>query len=285
MRQYREYAAWQRASATSTAEDGAPAYWQHKLDGAREFTMPNDHGHPGSYSRPYSMHLHQIEAEVMDAAAALATATRSTLFTVMLSAFYILAHQLTGATDLAIRAFTAGRNEEQFQNTTGLFLNCVPFRTDIADCASFRDVVLATRETFIDAIAYELPVNVLEQAFPDFTKSREDLRTSQFIIASQQGQLSDDLTLAIAEGARVTTERMLQGSQARDIPSGTVWNLSVRPSGELNGDVLFNLDEFDESTVAGWAAGLRRSLADAVREPDHDWRLLPDPAARRGNRV
>jgi hypothetical protein len=285
MRQYREYAAWQRASATSTAEDGAPAYWQHKLDGAREFTMPNDHGHPGSYSRPYSMHLHQIEAEVMDAAAALATATRSTLFTVMLSAFYILAHQLTGATDLAIRAFTAGRNEEQFQNTTGLFLNCVPFRTDIADCASFRDVVLATRETFIDAIAYELPVNVLEQAFPDFTKSREDLRTSQFIIASQQGQLSDDLTLAIAEGARVTTERMLQGSQARDIPSGTVWNLSVRPSGELNGDVLFNLDEFDESTVAGWAAGLRRSLADAVREPDHDWRLLLDPAARRGNRV
>src|SRR6202044_3662255 len=34
MRQYREYAAWQRANATSTAEDGAPAYWRRKLDGA-----------------------------------------------------------------------------------------------------------------------------------------------------------------------------------------------------------------------------------------------------------
>ena len=49
----------------------------------------------------------------------------------MLSAFYVLAHKITGATDLAIRAFTAGRNELQFQNTMGLFLNCVPFRTDI----------------------------------------------------------------------------------------------------------------------------------------------------------
>ena len=278
MRQYREYAAWQRANATSTAEDGAPAYWRHKLDGAREFTMPNDHGHPDSYSRPYSMHVHNIESEVMNAASALATATRSTLFTVMLSAFYILAHELTGTTDLAIRAFTAGRNELEFQNTMGLFLNCVPFRTDIADCTSFRDVVMATRETFIDAMAYELPVNVIEQAFPDFTKSREDLRTSQFIIANQQRQLGDEVIFPIAEGARAESDRMLQGSEVHDIPSGTVWNLDVRPSGELNGDVLFNLDEFDESTVAGWAAGLRRILAGGVREPDRDWRLLAVPA-------
>jgi len=285
VRQYREYAAWQRASAASTAEDGAPRYWQHKLDGAREFTIPNDHGHPGSYSRPYSMHVHDIEPEVMTAAAALATATRSTVFTVMLSAFYLLAHQLTGTTDLAIRAFTAGRDELQFQNTMGLFLNCVPFRTDIGGCTSFRDIVTATRETFIDAMAHELPVNVIEQAFPGFLTSREDLRTSQFIIANQQGQLGEDLTFPIAEGACWAGDGMLEGQEVRDIPSGTVWNLSARPSGELNGDVLFNLDEFDESTVAGWAAGLRQILAAAVREPDRDWRLLTGPASRQENRV
>ncbi|MGH3284679.1 MAG: condensation domain-containing protein [Streptosporangiaceae bacterium] len=274
IRQYREYAAWQRANATSTAEDGAPTYWQHKLDGAREFTMPNDHGHPDSYSRHYSQRVHDIEPEVMTAASALATATRSTLFTVMLSAFYILAHKLTGTTDLAIRAFTAGRDELQFQNTMGLFINCVPFRTDIADCTSFRDIVMATRETFIDAMAHELPVNVIEQTFPDFVKSREDLRTSQFIIANQQGQLGGDLTHPIAEGARVVSGQPLEGQEVHDIPSGVVWNLYPRPSGELYGEVLYNLDEFDESTVAAWAADLRRILAGAVREPDRDWRLL-----------
>src|ERR1700733_6779264 len=278
VRQYREYAAWQRAVATSTAEDGAPAYWRGQPGGAREFTMPNDHGPPASYSRPYSMHVHDIEAEIMTAAAALATATRSTVFTVELAAFYILAHTITGHTDLAIRAFTAGRSELEFQDTMGLFLNCVPFRTDIAQCASFRDVVVAARETFIDAMAYELPVNVIEQAFPDFTKSREDLRTSQFIIANQQGQLGEDLTFAIAEGACWANDRMLEGQEVHDIPSGTVWNLAAQPSGGLNGGVLYNLDEFEESTVAGWAAGLRRVLAGAGREPDRDWRLLAGPA-------
>jgi hypothetical protein len=285
LRQYREYAAWQRAGATSTAEDGAPAYWQHKLDGAREFTIPNDHGHPASYSRPYSMHVHDIEPEIMTGVSALATATRSTMFTVMLSAFYILAHTLTGTTDLAIRAFTAGRDELQFQNTMGLFLNCVPFRTDIAGCTSFRDIVMATRETFVDAMAHELPVNVIEQTFPGFLKSREDPRTSQFIIANQQGHLGDELTLAIAEGARGASDGMLEGQEVHDIPSGMVWNLSAEPSGRLNGGVLFNPGEFDENTVAGWAASLRQILASAVREPDRDWKLLTGPPSQHENRV
>jgi condensation enzyme len=285
VRQYREYAAWQHATAASTAEDGAPAYWRDKLDGAREFTIPNDHGHPESYSQHYSLHGHTIEAEIMNGTAALATATRSTVFTVMLAAYYVLAQQITGATDLAIRAFTAGRNELEFQDTMGLFLNCVPFRTSIAGCTSFRDVVLATKETFIDAMAYELPVNWIEQTFPDFTRSRENLRTSQFIIANQQGQHGEDRTFTIAEGAQWAGDGTLEAEEVHDIPSGTVWNLTARASGELHGGVLFNRDEFDESTVAGWAAGLRQILADAVREPDQDWRLLAGPASRQENRV
>jgi hypothetical protein len=272
-RQYREYAAWQRANAANPAEDGAPRYWLDKLHGAREFTMPNDHGHPDSYSRPYSMHIHVVDADVIAAASALAADTRSTLFTVMLSAFYVLAHNITGATDLAIRAFTAGRNEEQFQDTMGLFLNVAPFRTNLADCTSFRDIVARTKETLIDALAHELPVNVIEQTFPDFIKSREDPRTSQFIISNLQSQFGD-LTLPIAEGAREVAERLLQEPVHHDIPSGMVWNLSVELSGDMYGGVLFNLDEFDESTVEGWVADLLRILTGAVGEPDRDWKLL-----------
>jgi condensation enzyme len=271
--QYRDYSEWQRAAAASPAEDGAPHYWQEKLRGAREFTMPTDREHPESYSHPYSLINYRVDADVMSAASALATAARGSLFTVLLSTFYVLAYNVTGATDLSIRAFTAGRDEPQFQNTMGLFLNVVPFRTGLDDCVTFRDVVARTKESFIDGIAHELPVNVIEQTLPEFVTSREDSRTAQFIIANFQSQFGD-LSIPIADGAREIHERLLEEPEHADIPSGMVWNLDLIPSGELFGGVLYNLDEFDERTVTGLVAAMQRILPAAVADPDQDWRTL-----------
>ena len=272
MRQYREFAEWQRASA-STPDDGALKYWAEKLDGARETVMPNDHPHPDLYSRPYSMHVFGVDADTMAAATALATATRGTRFMVMLSAIYVLMNQITGATDLTVPAITAGRNELEFHNTMGLFLNVLPFRTEIADCTSFRDVVLKTRETFIDAMANELPIGLLEQTFPDYIKSREDRRTSQLLISDAQSQYGE-MTLPIAEGAKEAGKLLLEEEVSSDIPSGTVWYLSAGADGTLYGAMHYNLDEFEQSTVQGWSTGLKQILASAARDPDQDWRQL-----------
>ena len=273
MRQYREYAEWQRANAVSTSDDSELKYWADKLDGAREFVIPNDHGHPERYSRPYSLHVFAIGADTMAAAAVLAKAIRGTQFTVMLSAIYVLANQVTGATDLTVRAVTAGRNELAFHNTMGLFLNVVPFRTEIAGCASFRDIVLKTRETFIDVIANELPASVIEQAFPDFIRSRKDSRMSELLILQPPAQYGE-MILPIAEGAREIDEVLLEEAESTDIPTGTQWHLSTQPDGSLNGSVHFNLDEFEESTVRGWTTRFKRILASAIRDQGQDWRQL-----------
>jgi len=273
MRQYREYAQWQRDSAASTGDDGALSYWASKLDGALETVLPNDHGYPERYSRPYTLHGYTIDADTMAGVADLATATRGTRFTVMLSAIYVLASRLTGTTDLAIRALTAGRNELQFQNTLGLFLNVLLLRTDIGGCASFRDIVLETRETFIDAMAHELPIGIIEQTFPDCVKPREDRRMSHLLISDNPGR-AGALTLPIAEGARDIGGAQPEEAETTDIPSGTVWYLNPLPDGTLTGGMHFNRDEFDESTVVGWSTALKQILASAVRDPGQDWRQL-----------
>jgi condensation enzyme len=274
MRQYREYVDWQRANATSTDDDGALSYWAAKLDGAREFVMPTDHGHPPRYTSPYSMHIFSADADTMGAAADLATATRGSLFMVAFSAIYILASQITGATDLTLLAVTSGRNELEFHNTMGLFLNVLPFRTEIASCASFRDVVRSTRETFIDAMAYELPAGLLEQTFPDYIRSREDTRMAQFLISDSSPTDGGTATFPIAEGAKGIDASILQDAETHDLPGGgTVWYLSMHPD-YLHGSVQFNRDEFEASTVQGWTASLKRILASAVRDPDQDWKHL-----------
>jgi len=184
----------------------------------------------------------------------------------------LLANQLTGATDLTVRSITSGRNELAFHNTMGLFLNVVPFRTEIADCASFRDVVVKNRETFIDVIANELPAGVLEQTFPDYIKSREDKRMSLFLLSVPQSQFGE-MTFPIAEGA-TGIESRVDREEGADVPSGMVWYLNTKPDGALGGSVQFNLDEFEASTAHAWAAAFKRILASAVRHPDQDWRQL-----------
>jgi condensation enzyme len=219
------------------------------------------------------MHVFSIDADTMASANDLAAATRGTRFTVLLSAIYVLANQITGGTDLTVKAVTAGRNELQFHNTIGMYLNNLPFRTEIADCTSFRDVVLKTRETFIDAVANELPAGLLEQAFPDYIRSREDTRVSQLLILQPPSQYGE-LTLPIAEGATEVDEVLLEETESSDVLGGMEWHLTTLPDGSLSGAVHYNLDEFEQDTVQGWSARLRRILTSAVRDPDQDWRRL-----------
>jgi hypothetical protein len=135
-------------------------------------------------------------------------------------------------------------------------------------------VVLKTRDTFIDAMAHELPAGLLEQTFPDYIRSREDTRMAQFLISDTLSQ-DGAMTLPIAEGAKGLDERLPQDAETHDLPGGgTVWYLSMEPDGALNGLVQFNLDEFEASTAQGWTAGLKQILASAVRDPDLDWRQL-----------
>src|SRR5262249_9654081 len=80
-----------------------------------------------------------------------------------------------------------------------------------------------------------------------------------------------NLTIPIADGAYEIRDRVLPEPEHPDVPRGMVWNLNVLESGALTGGVLFNLNEFDELTVAGWVADLARILSAAVKEPDRTW--------------
>jgi hypothetical protein len=273
VRQYREYAAWQRASLADAAAEDARSYWQETLAAARIFTLPSDHVRPEIYSRPYSAYNYSISAGAMRRAPALATEMRCSLFMVLLAAFNVLASNITGDTDLVVRAFTTGRNEPQFYDTIGLFMNLVPFRTNLAGCTSFRDVVASTRDTCLDAYANEIPIHNIEQDCPDLNLPHGEPRRSQFILGMFQSQF-DEATLRIADSLTHIVKRELPDQEHTDIPNGLVWDMTVLASGELAGEVAYNRDEFEEATVAGWTSDYRRILSGALDSPDRAWKTL-----------
>jgi hypothetical protein len=270
-KQYRDYAEWQEASAADTSD--ARLYWRSKLRGARVFALPNDRPRPEVYSRPFSGYHYVVRADEMATARRFALDMRSTMFMVLMAAFSVLGYEITGRADPGIRALTFGRDEPAFQNTVGLFLNVVPFQTDIGRCASFREIVASTRDTCIDAYAHEVPITVIEQDLPDFNAPHDDPKNSQFLLGMYQAQ-PGGATLPIADGAYMFLKRTRPSSEASDVPSGLVWSMSVGGAGDLNGEVVYNLDEFDEQKVTGWVSDYNRILRKLVSEPDREWRQL-----------
>jgi len=114
---------------------------------------------------------------------------------------------------------------------------------------------------------------MLEQAFPDFIRSRENTRMSQVLFLQTPSQFGA-MVLPIAQGATEVDEVLLAEAESSDILSGTEWHLSPQPDGTLSGSVHFNLDDFEEGSLERWTAALKRILASAVRDPGQDWRQL-----------
>jgi hypothetical protein len=272
-KQYREFAAWQRAGLEEPASESARAFWRQKLAGAHVFTMPNDRPTPEVYTRPYSVYNYYIDADIVSTASALAGQTRSSLFMILLAAFNVLASQLSDATDPAVLVMTNGRGEAQFRQTIGVFLNLVPMHTEIGSCTTFSEVVSLTRDTCVDAYENEIAIHHIEEELPEFSKPSEDPRRTELVFDMFQPQFNNP-DMGIGERSHEILERELPQLECPDIPGGMVWSLINLPSGQVMGTVVYNMDELDERTVIEWVSAYQRILSGAIMDPGREWKKL-----------
>jgi hypothetical protein len=270
---YRDFVAWEQARS---ADGGVAAkYWREKLSGARIFALPRDHPVPGAYSRPYSAYYFSIDPGVTAEIVALSTAMRSSVFMILLAAFNVLTYEITGTTDPVINTFSTGRNDPRTHNIVGSIVNTLPLRTSMDGCVTFRDVVACTRRTCLEAYSHEIPTEYIEREAPNLNEPLDDPMRCNFFAFSMPQPHVDDAELEFADSACLVRNAVVQReSESTDIGEGCVWYQDLLPSVELSGAIRFNLDEFNEDTVIGWASAYRRILSGAVLDPDGDWKKL-----------
>lgn len=272
-RQYREFAQWQRDEGARPDAAEVRAYWKERMRGARIFAAPTDRPAPEQHTSPYSAHHFTVDAGAMAAAGALAAEVGGGPEVAVLAAFNLLIHRVAGTTDQAVDTLTPGRTDPRFDGTVGAVMNFLVFRTDLAGCATFRDVVHATQDTCREAYAHEMPIQHIESEVPELmTPNEEPLLTN--CILGVFPALFDEAELPLADGVRKVRARTLPTPVGPWIPHGVAWTLHLAPDGALHGYVQYNREELDEPTAAGWAHAYRDALAEGARQPDRDWRTL-----------
>lgn len=263
-----EFTLFQMDSVQSEATQQSLRYWKTKLDGAQIVGVKTDRPADPNLINRYTAHRYVFDAELTSATLKFAATTRSTAFMVLMAAYKVLLHKRTGATDLVVPTFTSGRNDERFLETVGPIFNYLLLRTDIGDCANFREVVAKVRTTCFEAYTNDAPFPLVAEQSQEVLAPFMDptVAVIAFEVLQSPGEMTGrqigDLTYDEIR------RRVLPHPLSSHIPNGALWATDVLPSGEMAGSLKYDLNRFDPATAIGLVDGLRDTLRNAVTNPD-----------------
>jgi amino acid adenylation domain-containing protein len=176
--QYADFAAWQREWLRDEVLNAQLAYWRVRLaDAPAVLELPTDRARPAVQSHRGEVRSFEVPPRLTARLRALARGADATLFMVLLAAFDLLVHRLSGRDDVVVGSPVAGRVRGEVEELIGFFVNTMALRTDLSGDPSFRALVGRVRETTLEAYAHQdLPFErVVEELHPERTLSHNPL--------------------------------------------------------------------------------------------------------------
>jgi hypothetical protein len=160
--QYSRFVQWQHESLQGDVLKQQHAYWGRQLENAKLPPLPLDHTQSTSAERHSARQTADIEPTVAESLRQFARTRNTTVFNIMLSAYYAFLHRLTGQDDLTIASLFANRQMPEVQQTVGFLANMLLLRTRLGRATRFADLLSNTHRTVMDAILHQsLPYYVL----------------------------------------------------------------------------------------------------------------------------
>jgi len=154
--QYADYAVWQRTWLADSVIKAQLEFWLDRLSGApARLELPTDRPRAKiqrHHGRVRSFHL---DRDLADRLVSLGRGSEATLFMTLLTAYSILLHRYTGATDLVIGSPIANRVRPELESLVGFFVNTLPLRIDLSGDPSVRELLVRVRRTAVEAYSHQ----------------------------------------------------------------------------------------------------------------------------------
>jgi amino acid adenylation domain-containing protein len=274
--QYADFAAWQRELDAAGVFDARLGFWRRYLaDPPRGLVVPGSPAVQASTDADpgiAQVRFH-IDATATAAVRDFARAHSATVYGVLISAFAVLAHRLTGAGDMVLGTPIANREAKGLAQVIGYVMNAVPSRWRIDPADTFAGLVRRFTAGFPELLANaDVPVGRIVSAIaPEREAGRSPL--FQWVFMYLTRQTSVDRLRAFAEPERIHTggEHDLLGAVQED-GAGLAGSFEVRT------------DRYDPAAVRHWAECFVALLGRLVATPEaslgsHD--LLTAPQRHR----
>lgn len=152
---YGDFARWQQQLAAGPELTGLLDHWRRYLAGAATaLELPADYPRPATRSHLGGRVTQRTNGGLLTDVREFAAATRTTPYTVCLSAYAALLGELTGERDLLIATPMDGRPDAGLEDVVGFFANTVPVRLR-PDGRSFRELVREAHAEMLRALEHQ----------------------------------------------------------------------------------------------------------------------------------
>ncbi len=145
--QFRQYLWWQDAQMHSTEAVAARNYWrEHLAAPPPALLLPSSRPRPAQKSYAGSRQQLLLEPDLYQAIKQMGRQHSCTVFMIMLAAFQVLLHRLSGQSDFVIALPTASQPLIPAMDLVGQCTNTVPFRSRFAGDPSFSAHLAAVKQ-------------------------------------------------------------------------------------------------------------------------------------------
>jgi tyrocidine synthetase-3 len=150
--QYKDYAAWHNRLLRSDRMKKQEAYWLGKFAGEIPLlNLPVDFARPSIQSfRGNRLYFHVGEG-LTAKLKKLASASGTTLFMLLMSAYSVLLSKYTGQEDIVIGTPVQGRNHSDLRGIVGMFVNTLAIRCAPAADKTFAEFLSQVKEDLLNA--------------------------------------------------------------------------------------------------------------------------------------
>lgn len=164
---YSDWSEWQRHAFAEGRLEKLQTYWKNQLDGAQLPSIPR-----GASASPAASEAAALDAPgratfdldpaIVERLQHVARDLRTTLFPVMLAAFYAHLYHRSAQRDLSVASLLTNRTRPEVQETIGFFVNMIVLRVQVDSDAPLAQIVRRSRQAFVEAIRHgELPLQLL----------------------------------------------------------------------------------------------------------------------------
>ncbi|WP_224371710.1 non-ribosomal peptide synthetase [Hyalangium versicolor] len=160
--QYYDYARWQREWVNTEAAKAQRRFWREALEGAETQLQLPRRAAPGTRRFRGVAPRMELDGELARRLQDLADRNNTSLFTTLLTAFFVLLHRYTGSQDLLVGSAVANRRWQQTEGLLGMFVNTVVLRGRLNGDPSFTEFLARVRQNALAVFDHqELPYELI----------------------------------------------------------------------------------------------------------------------------